>query len=223
MALEENRDVLALADPNDRILDCSCGIGTLGIALARLGYRVSCADGSQGMIDQAMIAAKNACVDLPLQCCLWADLADRFSDRFDLVFCLGNAIGHVRDSEEMVRSLCGMRAVLSDRGRLVLDSRNWGHIRKQRTRFTHYPWRERAGQRCLPIYIWNFPEDFEAAHTIEVVLVFEAGKDISIRSYTIVYYPFRLEDLIGRLRRAGFREIETKASENQEAYRVIAS
>ncbi|HEX4037108.1 MAG TPA: hypothetical protein VHX37_03540 [Acidobacteriaceae bacterium] len=56
-----------------------------------------------------------------------------------------------------------------------------------------------------------------------MVLIVEAGKDISIRSYPIVYYPFHLEDLIGRLRRAGFREIETKASENKTSYRVIAS
>ncbi len=47
-ALEENEDVLKDAGPTVRILDCSCGIGTLAIALAKLGYEVSGSDGSLG-------------------------------------------------------------------------------------------------------------------------------------------------------------------------------
>jgi hypothetical protein len=117
-----------------------------------------------------------------------------------------------------------MRAVLSSGGKLVIDSRNWEQLRKEKTRFTPYPqWRERAGQRCLPIYIWSYPERFEAPHTIEVLLVFDSDGKASTRCYTIVYYPFRVEELIERLRSAGFTNIQNRFSENREDYRVIAS
>jgi SAM-dependent methyltransferase len=222
-ALEEHSDVLTDAGPKARILDCSCGIGTFAIALAKLGYAVSGSDGSQGMIEQADLAARNANVDVPLKCCNWEDLPAHFAGPFDLVFCLGNAIGHTRNLEEMLRSLQGMRAVLRGGGKLVIDSRNWEQIRKEKTRFTPYQWRERAGQRCLPIYIWNFPERFEDAHTIEVLLVFDSGGKVSVRSYTIVYYPFRVEELAERLRSAGFTNIQTRFSANHEGYRVVAS
>jgi hypothetical protein len=125
----------------------------------------------------------------------------------------------------MFRSVQGIRAVLSSGGKLVIDSLNWEQIRKEKTRFTPYPWRERAGQRCLPIYVWNFPERFEDAHTIEVLLVLDSGGKVSIRSYPIVYYPFRVEELIERLRSAGFTNIhiQNRVSENREDYRLIAS
>ena len=57
-ALEENDDVLKDVGPKARILDCSCGIGTFAIALAKLGYEVSGSDGSPGMIEQARLAVK---------------------------------------------------------------------------------------------------------------------------------------------------------------------
>ena len=222
-ALEQNNDVLRDIGPNARILDCSCGVGTLTVALAKFGYEVSGSDGSPGMIEQTSLAASNAGVDVPLKCCTWEDLPAHFTDPFDLVFCLGNAIGHTRNGEEMFRSVQGMRAVLRSGGKLVIDSRNWEQIRKEKTRFTPCQWRERAGQRCLPIYVWNFPERFEDAHTIEVLLVFGSDGKVSMRSYPIVYYPFRVEELIERLRSAGFTKIKNRFSENRGDYRVIAS
>jgi SAM-dependent methyltransferase len=221
--LDDNGDVLALADPKASILDCSCGIGTFAIALAKLGYEVSGSDGSQGMVDQATLAARQADINLPLKCCIWDNLPGHFTNRFDLIFCLGNSIGHLRNKEEMVGSLRGMRQVLKDRGKLVIESINWEQTRSKKTRFTHFPWRERAGQRCLPIYVWTFPENFEEAHSIEVLLVFETGGQASIRSYPIVYYPFRLEELKERLLSAGFSETQIRFSKDQTAYRVIAS
>jgi SAM-dependent methyltransferase len=222
-AVEWNDDVLRDAGAKARILDCSCGIGTLAVALAKLGYDVSGSDGSPGMIEQTSVAATNAGVDVPLTCCTWEDLPAHFTEPFDLVFCLGNAIGHARNGEEMCRSVQGMRDVLRSGGKLVIDSRNWERIRREKTRFTPCPWRERAGQRCLPIYIWNFPERFEDTHTIEVLLVFDADGKVSVRSYPIVYHPFRVEELEERLRGAGFTSIQNRFSPNCEGYRVVAS
>lgn len=222
LALEENNDVLRDADPKARILDCSCGNGAFAAALARLGYEVSGSDGSPGMIEQANFAVKNVKVDVPLKCCAWEDLPARFTDPFDLVFCLGNSIGHTRNGEEMSRSLQGIRAILRSGGRLVIQSLNWDQLRKEKKRFTHFQWRARAGQRCLPVYVWNFPEGFEDAHTIEVLLVFDSDGKVSIRSYPIVYYPFRLDELMERLKGAGFSRFQNRFSENREGYRVIA-
>jgi SAM-dependent methyltransferase len=175
------------------------------------------------MVEQAIRASKNAGLDLPLSCCSWENLPNRFADPFDLIFCLGNSIGHARGKDEMLRSLEGMRAVLKSGGKLVIQSRDWEQMRKEKTRFTPYPqWRERSGQRCLPIYVWTFPERFEDAHTIEVVLVLDSDGNVSLRSYPIVYYPFHFEELVERLRCAGFSAID-RFSECEAEYRVIAS
>jgi SAM-dependent methyltransferase len=222
-ALEGNQDILTDTGLNARILDCSCGIGSFAIALSRQGYVVSGSDGSQGMIEQAILAAKHANLKIALSCCSWEDLPIHFADRFDLVFCLGNSIGHARNREEMLRSLKGMRAVLRDGGKLVIQSRNWEALQEAKERFTYFQWRERAGQRCLPLYVWTYPEKLGDAFMIEVVLVFDAGGKAFIRSYPIVYYPFRVEELIERLRCAGFSEIQTLFRGDKAEYRVIAA
>jgi len=222
-ALEGNEDVLTEAGLKAHILDCSCGIGTLAVALAKLGYEVSGSDASLGMVEQAIQAAKNANVEIPLSCCPWEDLPVHFTERFDLIFCLGNSIGHTRNRQEMLRSLQGMRAVLSNGGKLVIQSRNWEQLRKEKTRFTHFQWRERDGQRCLPLYVWTFPEQFDDAHTIDVVLVFDSGGKATIRSHSIVHYPFYVGELVERLHCAGFTEIRNGFNENTPEYRVIAS
>lgn len=221
--LDQHQDILKDAGPKARILDCSCGIGTFVIALAKLAYDVSGSDGSQGMLEQAQLAVRKAAVDVPLMCSNWEDLSAHVTGPFDLIFCLGNSIGHTRNGEEMLRSLQGIRAVLRSGGKLVIQSLNWEQVRKEKTRFTPFQWRERAGQRCLPIYVWNFPERFEDAHTIEVLLVFDSDGKVSTRSYPILYYPFRLEELMERLGRAGFTNVQNSFNQNREGYRVVAS
>jgi SAM-dependent methyltransferase len=221
--VEENEDLIGMTAPDTRILDCSCGIGTLTLALAKRGFKVIGSDASEGMIEQAISAAAAAGLNIPLICSSWEELPKHFSDRFDLIFCLGNSIGHCRDGDEMLRSLKGMREVLRNRGKLVIQSRNWEYLREEKKRLTHFQWRERGGQRCLPIYIWNFPESFDAEHTINIILVFDIGGRASIRSYAISYYPFRSEQLAGCLKSAGFSELQTDLDRNKAEYRIIAS
>jgi len=222
LALEENNEILSITDQEAWILDCSCGIGTLVLALAKRGCKVVGADGSKGMIEQAISAAKSAGLNVPLICSTWEELPHNFSDRFDLIFCLANSIGHCRSRDEMLRSLEGIRKVLRTDGKLVIQSRNWEYLRKEKKRLTHFEWRERAGQRCLPIYVWNFPEELDAVHIIEVVLIFDAAGQVSIRSYPIAYYPFRFEQLAECLKLAGFPKLQSDFNQNKAEYRVIA-
>ena len=222
-AIEEIEDVLRPIEQEMWILDCSCGIGTLTLALTKRGFKVIGADGSQGMIEQAMSAAARAGLNVPLICSTWKDLPKHFADQFELVFCLGNSLGHCRNRDEMLRSLRGMRRVLRNGGKLVIQSRNWEYLRQEKKPVTCFQWRERNGQRCLPIYVWNFPESFDAKHTIEVVLVFDADGQASIRSYPIAYYPFRFEQLADCLKSAGFVKLQNNFKQNNAEYRVIAS
>ncbi len=222
-AVEENEDVLRLIEQEMWILDCSCGIGLLTLALARRGYRVVGSDGSKGMIEQALSAAAKAGLSVPLICSAWEELPKHFSDQFELVFCLGNSIGHCRNQDEMLRSLKGMRRVLRNGGKLVVQSRNWEYLRQEKRPVTCFQWRQRAGQRCLPIYVWNFPESFYAKHTIEVILVFDADGEAFIRSYPIAYYPFRFEQLTKCLESAGFAKLQSNFNQSIAEYRVIAS
>jgi SAM-dependent methyltransferase len=218
LIIEENKDVLSTTEQNTRILDCSCGIGTLALALAKRGFKVIGSDGSKEMIEQAISAAATAGLNIPLICSTWEELPKHFADRFELLFCLGNSICHCRNKDEMLRSLEGMRRLLRNDGKLVIQSRNWEYLRQEKKRVTHFQWRERGGQRCLPIYVWSFPESFDAAHTTEIILVFDTNGQTSIRSYPISYYPFQFEQLTECLKSAGFPKLQTDFNQNRAEY-----
>ena len=219
---ERYADIFKSLPQNARILDCACGIGIHSLALARRGYDVRGADASAEMVAEARRRAATGRLDVEFTTCVWADLPQTFDGHYDLVFCYGNAIGHCRTPKEMFALLCGMRSVLNPGGTLLLDSRNWEKVRRERVRFNPMPMRVRDGRRCLPLYIWNFPSRWQDAHVIEVVLLLPDDTGTDFRCYPIMYYPFRHEELLHCLKEAGFQKIQPDFDETKDSYTVIA-
>jgi len=205
-----------------RILDCACGTGLLALSLARRGYEVAGTDASRGMVMQAQAHAAEQKLPVPFDVCAWESLPMYIQKPVDVVICLGYALGHCRDEREMLRSLEGMRAVLREGGSLVIDSLNWEQLYADRVRFTPYGSRERAGTRCMPLYVWNFGREFPEPVVVEVVLVFEQQGKVRLQTYPIAYQPFQAEQLLSLLRQAGFGNVKTDWTPEIYSYRVVA-
>ena len=222
---ERHRDLLASLPPEASILDCACGIGSEAISLARQGYAVSGSDLSAGLVERARVRAQEAGVEVRFAACSWEELPQRFADeRFDLVLCLGNSISHSPDPEAMQRSLGAMREVLKDGGMLVVDSRNWEKLRRERPRFTT-PDRviERGGKKCVTIRLWGFPERWEEPHAMDVaLLLLEGDGSVTHRLHKIEYQPVRVGTLQDRLAEAGLTGVQTDYADDAEWYEVWA-
>src|SRR5579864_9304401 len=76
------------------VLDCSCGIGTQAIGLARLGYRVHGTDISERSLERARVEATRLGVDLAFAVCDFRDLTP-VQGLFDVVISCDNAIAHL--------------------------------------------------------------------------------------------------------------------------------
>ena len=124
----------------------------------------------------------------------------------------------------MVRSLVAIREVLKDGATLVLDSRNWEKLRDERPRLTAIDQVvEREGKRCVPIYLWDFPARWEEPHTVEIVLLFlEESGGVNHKLYQLQYWPFRLKEILDRLKEAGFGSIQTNYSNEADRYEALA-
>ncbi len=60
----------------------------------------------------------------------WDQLPDHLEDStFDLVFCVGNSLGHAEAAAGRLAALEAMARLLKPGGRLVLTSRNWELVR----------------------------------------------------------------------------------------------
>jgi 2-polyprenyl-3-methyl-5-hydroxy-6-metoxy-1,4-benzoquinol methylase len=207
---------------NSRLLDCSCGIGVHAVALAHRGFSVWGTDSSPEMIAQARERSNSVGTKVPFTVSTWQELPQVFDQKFDVAFCLGNSIGHCNGRQEMISSFQGIRATLRDNGMLVLDSRNWDKLCREKPRFSPMGIRVRNGIRCIPLYVWNFPSLLEEEHLIEVVLIFEDQGSVYERHYSITYRPFRYTELCERLSESGFIDIRSDFAEEKDIYTITA-
>ncbi len=103
------------------VLDAACGTGVNAAALARRGYRVHAADGSNSMAAVAAARFRTEQLEIPLACCMWADLPAVVGERFDVVLCIGNSLVHAAGRDAMIEALTALREMLRPGGHVVVD------------------------------------------------------------------------------------------------------
>jgi len=220
--LERVEDLLVQYPSPAKILDCACGTGRLALGLAERGYRAFGSDVSPGMIKIARRNERAAKSKARFRVVDWIRLPQEFSQEFDLVFCLGNAIGHCKNEKEMLRALGGMFAVLKPGGILHLDSRCWETYRQQKLRYQAFPIKVSESEKMAWLNMRHRPRRFTNPHLIEVIIIREQGNASTVQSFPITYYPFRVGDLKKRLRAAGFEKIQTNYEPGCNWYHVTA-
>jgi glycine/sarcosine N-methyltransferase len=215
--------LLQRIDPASTVLDAACGTGIDAAALARGGFSVHATDGSQDMVEVAAARFAREGLTIPVQCCLWADLPVTLSERFDVVFCTGNALVHAAGPDAMVEALIGLREMAHPGGHVVIDSRNWEKLHgehqivqvKDRVR-------ARGGKRCVVLYAWEMPARFDQEHIAHITFLFEEGERIEPHEYQVSFRPYTIGELRERLEIAGLREVDTDYDQNTDWYNVIA-
>ena len=211
--------------PGAAVLDCACGIGADAVALARRGFAVTATDASAGMAGQARRRAARHGVTMTVVQARWQDLPRLAPGPFDLVCCLGNALGHAGGLPQVTAALAAMRAVLRPGGAVLVDSRNWELLHASRTRIVPAAQvREQDGVRCLPLYIWTFPEAFGEPCQAEIVLLFEhPGGAVSHRRHLLSFRPFRHAELAGAVAAAGLAARADSYRPDAPFYAIAAS
>jgi glycine/sarcosine N-methyltransferase len=207
--------------PASAVLDAACGTGVDAAVLARRGFSVWAADGSEAMVEAAAARFRREGLAIPLQRCLWADLPVAIDERFDVVLCTGNALVHAAGRDAMVQALIGLRRMTRPGGHVVIDSRNWEKLHAER-RIVQVMDRVkvRGGRRCVMLYAWEIPDRLDQEHIAHLTFLFEDGDRIEQHEYPISFRPFTLGDLRERLDLAGLREVDTDYGEAADRYAV---
>lgn len=113
------------------VLDCSCGIGTQAIGLARLGYHVVGTDISEGEIERARREAERLGVEASFAVADFRDLSN-IEGPFDVVISCDNAVPHLLDAADVPKALTQMREKLRPRGLLVITMRDFDTALKEK-------------------------------------------------------------------------------------------
>jgi SAM-dependent methyltransferase len=204
------------------VLDAACGTGVDAAVLARRGFTVSAADGSDAMVEEAAARFRRERLAIPILRSEWADLPAAMEQRFDVVLCIGNSLVHAAGREAMVEALTGLRQMARPGGYVVIDSRNWEKLHAEH-QIVHVAERvvTRGGRRCVVLYAWEIPERFDDEHIAHMVFIFENGERVEAHEHTIAFRPFTAGELRERLELAGLREIDTDFDVSRERYSVV--
>lgn len=204
------------------VLDAACGTGVDAAALARRGFSVWAADGSDAMVEGAAARFRRERLAIPLLRSTWADLPKATAERFDVVLCIGNSLVHAAGRDAMVQALTGLRRMARPGGHVVIDSRNWEMLHADRQIVqvaervvTH------EGRRCVVLYAWEIPERLRDEHTAHMVFVFEDGDQVEAHEHKIAFSPFTISELRERLELAGLKEIDTDFDASRGRYSVV--
>jgi SAM-dependent methyltransferase len=204
------------------VLDAACGTGVDAAVLARRGFTVWAADGSDAMVEGAAARFRRERLTIPLLRRRWADLPAATGERFDVVLCVGNSLVHAAGRDAMVEALTGLRRMARPGGYVVIDSRNWEKLHAER-RIVQMADRvvARGGRRCLVFYAWEIPDRLGDEHIAHLVFVFENGGQVEPHEHRITFRPFTIGELRARLEPAGLREIDTDFDGSVDRYAVV--
>ena len=206
------------------VLDAACGTGVDAAVLARRGFTMSAADGSDAMADAAAARFRRERLAIPVLHSKWADLPAATSERFDVVLCTGNALVHAAGRDAMVQALAGLRRMAGPGGHVVVDSRNWEKLHDER-RIVQVADRvvTRQGRRCVVFYAWEVPDRLGDEHIAHLVFVFDDRGQLEVHEHSITFHPFTLSELRARLRLAGLREVDNDFDASADRYAMVAA
>lgn len=140
------------------ILDASCGAGRQAIPLAQRGYRVTAADPSGPMLEQARAQACRLGLALSFHQLAFIDLPGSLPAPFDAVIALGNGLCHQERREDIVSALHAMRLCCRPGGLCLVGIKDFDTARRDRVRFHGRTVRDDGGERTIFFEVWDFDD-----------------------------------------------------------------
>ena len=218
-------DLVTSLPPNARVLDCSCGTGQLAVGLAGHGLDVVATDASSGMIRRTTALAGEHGVRLDARQVSWAELTGRFeASTFDLVFCVGNSLGHAEGRRGRLAALASMAQLLRPGGRLVLTSRMWEVVRARGSRIdVRDRLIRRNGRDAVVIYHTQIAPDWEQEHHMEIAVT-EVRPDGALQTCAerLSFWPYRYKELVAQLQSIGLTVETTTLDADGAGYLLVA-
>lgn len=197
------------------VLDCACGIGTQALGLAALGYRVTGSDLSPVAATRAAREAASRGLTLPVTAADMTTLPFR-DGSFDVVVCADNSLPHLLTPQAVLAALGEMRRVLRPGGVLLLSTRPYDRLRRERPASTPPQVREGAGGRVVTFQLWHWQPDGERYDLEHFQLLPDApaesegeadsGDGWNVRTRRTSYWALSQEQLVEFTTRAGLRE-----------------
>ncbi len=204
-------------DKTARILDCACGIGTQAIGLGAIGYSVTASDISDGELAQARERAAKNGVSVCFEHADFRALADTFSERFDIVIVMDNALPHMLTEDALQTAVKSIANQIAPGGMLVASIRDYDAMLMDKPPYSPpYIHKTNKGQR-VSFQTWEWSGD--NYKLIQYIIEDEGALQIS--KFECEYRATRRTELTNLLLANGCSSVEWKFPEETGFYQPI--
>ena len=204
-------------DRTANILDCACGIGTQAIGLAALGYNVTASDLSEGELAEAAERAEKNGVSIRFEQADFCSLSKCFSEQFDIVIAMDNALPHMLTGEDLEAAVKSITGQLREGGIFVASIRDYDSLLLTKPPYSPpYIHKTEKGKR-VSFQTWDWKE--ENYHLTQYII--DDGETLKVSKFECEYRATRREELSSLLLAAGCREAAWKFPEETGFYQPI--
>ena len=204
-------------DKSAHILDCACGIGTQAIGLAVQGYHVTASDISDGELAEARERAEKNKVRIPFANADFCALSETFSEQFDIVICMDNALPHMLSKQALEAAIKSITHQVADGGMFVASIRDYDALLRDKPPYSPpYIHKTDKGQRVsFQTWVWN------GEHYKLTQYIIDDEESLQIRKFDCEYRATRRDELTSLLFANGCREVAWKFPEETGFYQPI--
>lgn len=204
-------------DISANILDCACGIGTQAIGLASLGYSVTASDISDGEIAEAKVRATNNHVKIRFEHADFCALSETFSEQFDIVICMDNALPHMLSKSALEAAIKSITNQIVTGGMFVASIRDYDALLMEKPPYSPpYIHKTDKGQRVsFQTWVWN------GEHYKLTQYIIDDGENLQISKFDCEYRATRREELTNLLIANGCSKVEWKFPEETGFYQPV--
>jgi len=204
-------------DTTAGLLDCACGIGTQAIGLASLGYSVTASDISDMELSEAKKRAKDNRVAIRFEHADFCALSDTFSEKFDIVICMDNALPHMLTKSALESAVCSITNQMMPGGIFVASIRDYDLLLDEKPPYSPpYIHKTEKGQRVsFQTWVWNSDRYKLTQYIID------DEETLNVSKFDCEYRAIRREELTSVLAANGCSKIEWKFPEETGFYQPI--
>ncbi|WP_240040945.1 class I SAM-dependent methyltransferase [Paenibacillus ginsengarvi] len=202
------------------ILDCSCGIGTQAIGLAKKGFKVTATDLSPVSVARAQKEAESFGVALLFGVADFRSLEKEIPGVFDVVLSADNAIPHLLTDEDLALAARNLYAKLNNGGVLLLTIRNYDELVKEKQKAT-VPHVFDEGRRIV-FQVWDWEKD-TLVYTTNHFIMQKIGGEWTTKQSKTKYRAILREELNRCLSAVGFVDIEWHMPTESGFYQPIVT
>ena len=199
------------------VLDCACGIGTQAIGLAALGYSVTASDISEGALAEARERTARAGVSIRFAQADFRALSDAFSERFDVVIAMDNALPHMLTSEALALAVESIAEHINAGGAFIGSIRDYDALLRDKPPYSPpYVHKTEKGQR-VSFQTWEWQgENYRLTQYI-----IEDEASLSVNKFECEYRATRREELTALFRAVGCHTVRWLFPEDSGFYQPI--